>query len=73
VTVDIVLDGAPVFSVQQEVTTTNSPVPINLSFELLDLSDTPDPHTVDIQAKASLASTATISVGSSLVVLYTAT
>jgi hypothetical protein len=74
VTVEVILDGATVWANQIEVTSaTESGVPFSIVFETHALDETPDPHLIDIQATASVASTATVSAGGSAVIISTPT
>jgi len=69
----VILDGNPVsvYSMQIEVTSGNSPVPFSLAFETGSLGASPDPHTIDIQAVASIDGTATVAANGSVVVIST--
>lgn len=72
VAVEVLVDGALKYLMEIEVTSVNYPLPFSLTYETpLPLGDTPDPHTIDIQASASLASTATVEAGGSIVVIST--
>ena len=72
VTVNVLVDGDVKYPLEIEVTSANSPAPFSLSFETDQLGATPNPHTIDIQASASVGGDATVAANGSIVVLATA-
>lgn len=66
VTVAVVVDNVVAYNIGIEVTSINSPVPFSLTYEADGLESG---STVDVQAQASLASTATVMANSSVVVV----
>lgn len=72
VTVNVVVDGDIEYPMQVEVTSANTPAPFSLVFETDELGASPSPHTIDIQATASVGGDATVAANGSIVVVATA-
>lgn len=72
VTVSVVVNGTPVYSIEVEVASGNSPAPFGLTFETAELTTSPE-NTIDIQASASVAGNATVAANGSVVVVATGT
>ncbi len=73
VEVAFVLDGMTTPYLIDIEASASSSIPFSLVYETGELADSPSVHTIDIQAFASDASTATIAAGSSAVVISTPT
>ena len=75
VIVSVVVDDLVLYSIEVAVESgANSPAPFGLIFETSATeAATPDPHTIDIQASASVGGIATVAANGSIVVIATGT
>ena len=75
VTVSVVVDDLVLYAIEVAAESgANSPAPFGLIFETSATeAATPDPHTIDIQASASVGGIATVAANGSIVVIATGT